>query len=92
MKTITYAISPNGGLVYSRVDSEVAIPVYQFDEFGKDGDFSGPIPMKLERFPVFSLDGAEWNGLKWTRKIPVEIKNRHRKFWGMKPLAAANPK
>ena len=28
----------------------------------------------------------EVGSLKWTRKIPVEIKNIHRKFWGFAPL------
>ena len=26
------------------------------------------------------------NITKWTKKIPLSIKNEHRKYWGMKPL------
>jgi hypothetical protein len=88
-KNITYATHPDG-YVISRVGSEVAWPVIQYDQIGKDGDFSGPMPVQLEKFSVSSLNSVtgyfEWATLTWTKKIPTEIKNNHRQFWGMNPL------
>jgi hypothetical protein len=40
---------------------------------------------ELEIFDVIELVGSLGN-VKWTRKIPTSIKDRHRGFWGMKPL------
>jgi len=86
-RRIQYSIDCESGLVYSQVRGEGwAIPVYQFADFGNDGDFTGEIPMKLEKFS--HLSGSDYHGLIHTRKIPVELKNLHRTFWGMKPLAS----
>jgi hypothetical protein len=41
---------------------------------------------ELEKFDVIQLVGSAYNAVKWTRKIPAQIKNLHREFWGMKPL------
>ena len=41
---------------------------------------------ELEKMDVIEVAGASYNSVKWTRKIPTELKNIHRKFWGMKPL------
>lgn len=82
MKYLTYAINREDGMVYSRCGSEYAVPVLQFADFGSDGNFTGPIPVKLEK--VQHLYGR--GSLVWTKKVPVRLKNRHRKFWGMKPL------
>ena len=84
-RIITYAFNKDDGLVISRVGSEVAVPVLQWDEFGNDGDFSGPMPYELEKFPVHSI-GRDWPRYKWTKKIPVQLKNRHRAFWGFPAL------
>ena len=79
-RTIQYAYNRDDGLVISRVGSELAIPVYQYADFGNDGDFTGEIPMQLERFDLFAIT---WRDYTWTRKVPTELKNRHRQFWGM---------
>jgi hypothetical protein len=84
-RIIQYAIHKDDGLVISRVGNEVAWPVLQFQEFGKDGNFTGPLPYALESSPVLDI-GREWQRLKWTKKIPVDLKNKHRAFWGFKPL------
>jgi hypothetical protein len=91
-RIITYAVEEETGLVISRVDSEVAYPVLDFEAIGQGGDgyevgdFNGPTRWNLERFPVSSLAGT-WQQLRWTRKIPVAIKNTHRAFWGgFRPL------
>ncbi len=84
MRRITYALTAMGHVV-SRVDSEVAWPILDYEAIGKDGDFTKPLTYKLEKFSVL-LVGPEWQTLIWTRKIPVEQKNIHRKFWGFQPL------
>ncbi len=84
MRTIMYGIDGDTGLVWSRVGSEVAIPVLQYDQMTPENNFQ-PI-YELEKMDVIQTAGQAYNSVKWTRKIPVELKNRHRKFWGMKPL------
>ena len=84
-KIITYAIDRTDGMVYSRVGREIAVPVLQYDRIGQGGDFTQPLEYELEKCPVSEL-AAYWANFKWTRKIPVDLKNVHRKFWGMRPL------
>lgn len=74
-KIITYAIDNETGLIWSRMDSEVAVPVLDYD---------GDMGFKLEKHSVMVTIYAD---LIWTKKIPVEIKNEHRQFWGMKVLS-----
>ena len=81
-RTIQYAICPNG-LVYSRVDNEVCVPVLDYEGMKPENNFI--MVYNLDKFSIYSIS-SEWNTLKWTRKIPVELKNIHRKFWGMKEL------
>jgi hypothetical protein len=92
MRFLTYCIYKEDGLVYSRMNSpnrnensQVAIPVLDYAAIGKDGNFGGPLTYHLEAFPLDCLRD-HWRSLIWTKKIPVELKNRHRAFWGMKPL------
>ncbi len=87
IRTIQYAVHSDDGLVISRVGSEVAWPVLDFEKIGQDGDYTKPFEYQLEKMPVITI-GREWRLLKWTKKIPVRLKNRHRKFWGFKPLAS----
>jgi hypothetical protein len=89
---LTYGVDPETGMVVSRLhgldhswEPCVAWPVYDFAGFGSDGDFTGPIPVNLEKMTRDVL--AEGARVRWTRKIPTRIKNLHRVFWGFKPLA-----
>ena len=90
-RIITFAYNKEDGIVISRVANEFACPVLQFAKIGQGGkgfqpgDFNGPTIFKLEKFPVHTI-GRDWPLYVWTKKIPVRLKNRHRKFWGMKPL------
>lgn len=90
MKTITYAVDQDTGQVWSRLEGDpsvgsekIAVPVLDYLAIGRDGDFSAPLTYNLERMGIEALIGS---CLRWTRKIPTEIKNAHRRFWGMKPL------
>lgn len=80
-KIITYAIENETGLVWSRMSSEVAIPTVDFESGHPDNNFE--MDIKLEKDSVFACTHAD---LTWTKKIPKEVKNIHRAFWGMKPL------
>lgn len=91
-RIITYAVDEETGMVVSRVDSELAVPVLDFAAIGMGGDgfevgdFRGPTRVNLERMDVYSI-GTGWRYLRWTKKVPVELKNLHRAFWGFKPLS-----
>lgn len=82
-RTIQYAIETETGIVISRVGSEIAVPVLQFAEMKPENNFR-PTYL-LEKMNVHALCGI-WNHYKWTKKISVDLKNRHREFWGFKPL------
>ena len=84
-RIITYAVNKEDGLVVSRVGDEIAWPIIQFEQIEKNGNFNGPMDVKLENIPVLSV-GTEWNCLQWTKKVPVTLKNLHRKHWGFDPL------
>lgn len=92
MRVITYGVERDTGLVYSRVDSECAGPVLDFEAIGQGGDgyepgdFRGPMNYKLEKMSVYDV----YPYCRWTKKIPVAVKNLHREFWGFKPLKEKN--
>lgn len=83
-RTIQYGVDQNTGLVWSRVGSMIALPVLQFDQMVPDDNYT--TKYELEIFDVIQLVGSAYNAVKWTRKIPLRLKNLHREFWGMKPL------
>jgi len=84
MKTIQYAIDTETGMVISRVGSEFAWPILEYDKMLPGNDYT--MNYSLEKMPVSRIAGRYWLGLKWTRKIPKQIKNTHRLFWGMREL------
>ena len=82
-QTIQYAVDTETGMVISRIGSEIAIPVLQFDKMLPENNFQ--TIYELEKMDVSAISHC-WFQYKWTRKIPTEIKNRHRTFWGLRPL------
>ena len=78
---IQYGIDLDVGTVISRVRSQIAFHTIDFAGMGpKDG-----FQMKFNNLE--KTDVYNWRSpVRWTRKIPLETKNLHRKFWGMKPL------
>ena len=75
MNTIQYAIDPETGYVWSRLKNEIAFPVLAYPSMS----------IILEKENVLSM-AYYWNNLEWTKKIPKEIKNQHRLFWGLKAI------
>jgi len=80
---ITYAYDTETGVVISRVGSQVAIPVLQYADMKPENNFQ--TNYELEKISVFAI-ASYWDNYKWTKKVPVNVKNQHRKFWGMKEL------
>lgn len=87
-KTIQYGVERETGPVYSRVGSEAAGPVLDFEAIGMGGDgyapgdFRGPVRYSLEKMPLREV----YPYCRWTRKVPVAVKNLHREFWGFPRL------
>lgn len=82
-RTIQYAIHSETGAVISRVGNDVAIDIPQYD--GKNWPPTNETKYQLEKIQFITLVPV-WDYYKWTRKIPFDVKNRHRMFHGMKPL------
>ena len=82
-RTIQYMIDRDTEMVWSRVNSEVAIPVLDFGGMKPENNWM--MNYSLEKFSVLHQGVINANVI-CTRKIPIKIKNFHRKFWGMKPL------
>jgi len=82
MRNIKYGIDTDTGLVWSRMGSQVAVPVLQYDQMTSQNNFQPTY--KLEKMNV--IHTAAYNCVRWTRKIPTAIKNLHRTFWGLRPL------
>ncbi len=84
MQRITYAIDTDTGLVVSRQGSDFAWPILDYEGMTPENRFAANY--HLEMIAVVLVPGRIFDGLWWTRKIPVEVKNTHRAFWGMTPL------
>jgi hypothetical protein len=80
-KTIQYAVEAETGLIVSRVNSEVLIPILDYDKMSPENNFD--TIYHLEKCSIYDTIGMD---LKWTKKLPNEVKNVHRKEWGMKLL------
>ncbi len=78
METIQYAIDTETGLIISRVGNELAWPILDFEGMLSENHYA--MNYSLEKMHVFAASSV-WYMLKWTRKIPKETKNIHRKFW-----------
>jgi len=83
MRNITYAIDLDTGLVVSRVGSELAWPILDYEGMNPRNNFKPNYYLDKLQLPV---PANCWFALKWTRKISIEIKNIHRRFWGFKEL------
>ena len=85
-RIIRYAVDRDSGEVVSRVGREFAWPILDFEAIGKNGDFTAPFEYNLEK-----IDGPEAHyaarSLFYTRHVPTVVKNLHRAFWGMAPVA-----
>ena len=81
-RRIQYAIDQDTGLVWSRVGDEVAVPMLDYEGMSPDNEYK--TNYFLERCKAWVT--VPYAILKWTRKVHIDTKNIHRKFWGMKEL------
>ena len=82
-KTIQYGIDTETGLTVSRIGSEAMIPVLEYEKMTPENNFQ--TSYRWEKDSIYSLRNG-YDNYKWTRKLSVQVKNFHRKLWGMKPL------
>ena len=80
MNNITYAYDESG-IVYSFYNGECALPVLDYGGMTPENNFQARY--NLQRFSIYDVRHTE---LTRTKKIRVALKNRHRAFWGLKPL------
>ena len=78
------------GQVTSCQGSDIFWPILDYNNMTPENGFK--ITYRWEKLPLSSLMPAEWNNLRWTKKIPLELKNFHRQLWGMKPTKPRAPK
>jgi len=82
-RRIKYGIDTETGLVWSKIGSEVAVPILNYPAMTPANNFQ--TSYFLEKMDVLkTLPSIKY--VNWTRKIPLSIKNIHREFWGMKKL------
>ena len=88
--TLSYGVCQETGFYVSWIRdhpdhrNSVAWPVLDYESIGENGDYTQPFEYNLEEFdPVAVLPRTD---VRWTRKIPIDVKNLHREFWGLKPL------
>lgn len=88
-RTIKYGIDTESGYAVSQVGDEVAYAVVDYDKIDVTvpGWSEKPVPVHLEKTKIWHVAG--WlMGIRWTRSVPLEMENEHRRFWGLKPLPA----
>ena len=86
-KRILYMIDGDTGQVWSQITGGneqecIAVPMLDFGGMKPENKFE--MNYSLEKHPISAL--YHIYSFIHTRKIPVEIKNQHRAFWGMKPI------
>ena len=79
-KIIQYAVDRDSGGVVSQVGSEYAWPILDYEAIGQGGDFTGPMQYNLEKIDRYRAGRVY---LHFTKRVPTEVKNIHRAFWGM---------
>ena len=85
-KRIEYAIDPNSGQVISKVGDNYVWAVLDFAGMKPENGFQANYSLEILNGKGDWNLKREWYYATHTRKIPLEIKNIHRKLHGMKPL------
>ena len=84
-RTIQYGIDQDTGLVCSHVLGKYAFPVLDFAGMTPENGFK--TVYNLEHLDNINHARIVWTkGFRKGMVIPVELKNRHRTYWNMKPL------
>jgi len=88
MRRIEFSLDPRSGQLISRLDSEFAWPILNYEKIGKDGNFTAALTYTLEKIEAVHISINDYRALisVGPGKLTVAQKNPHRKFWGFKPL------
>jgi len=86
-RTITYMIDADGA-VYAQVGTRVAFNVLDFEHMRPENGFE--MLFNIQDDLAFHVIPCTREPRRWTRKIPIQIKNAFRKHFGMKPLKEKN--
>ena len=81
MNTIISAIDLEFHTAWSVVGREVYGPIIDFENMGPQDGFE--MKWKYEKLP---MDIGFYQSVFFTKKIPLAERNRHREFWGFKPI------
>lgn len=80
---IRYAIHPDG-FVVSQMDSHFMWSILGYGKMTPENNFA--TSYTYEKISAFLIGAGEYRSLEFTKKIPVEVKNFHRRLWGLKEL------
>ena len=80
---IRYAVHPDG-FVVSFWGGKVYWPILDYEGMGPKNNYE--MKYNWEKCDMLNLSHGEMGMLKFTKNIPPEYKNFHRKLWGMKPV------
>ena len=69
---------------YNPNTDEYAMEVVEYGEATYENGFE--METHLEKFPGSIYHQYQYSDFQWTKKIPLEVKNWHRRFWGLKPV------
>ena len=90
-RRLRYGIDSEGSIISElmggyndreEADHRIAWPVLDFEHMKPENGFE--IIYNLEKMNPY--DCLPYSDVTWTRKIPIEVKNIHREFWGLKSL------
>jgi hypothetical protein len=82
MKNITYGVDSES--FFARVDDRIAFFELDYNNMKPENNFEANY--KITDWNIFDYHSSEFNNIRWTKKIPVAIKNMFRKHFDMPEL------
>jgi len=82
MKNITYGV--DGETFYARCGDRIAFFELNYVDMKQENGFESTY--KISEFNVLSVRAGTWDNIRWTKKIPLVIKNKFRKHFNLPEL------
>jgi len=82
MKNITYGV--DGETFYARCGDRIAFFELNYVDMKQENGFESTY--KISEFNVLSVRAGTWDNIRWTKKIPLVIKNKFRKHFKLSEL------